>query len=117
MVEIGQLAEVAVCRFQAGAVLLRASRDQQVGRRDRDAPPPGALCEVEGGKPHCIVDRQLRQHLREFPQDLFLPCASRAVPKFQLNHRAPASVATAQGVLHAAAHGRVAVGAKQVNPG
>ena len=91
--KIFQSCEIVVRSFQAHFVILCASRDDQIAGRDRDTLLTGLAGEVICCVPYAISYRKFREYLGEIPQNLFLLIAAGAIPQFQLNKRAPASLA------------------------
>lgn len=99
------------------AMMGRAGRDGGVGCGNGRAAVAGMAREVVRGDPDRIVNRQYRNYRREVLQHASFPVAACAVPQLEVDDRTPAGAAGPKSELDAAANGRIAVRAQQVDPG
>ena len=112
-----QMIEVRIGGFEIGSVPEGAGSDQDIRCRNRHSPAPRAGPQLVRHGPDLPVDRQLRHHASEFPQYLAFAGTSGAVPEFELDQRAPASLSVRQRRFNACLNIAVAIRPKHVNPG
>gem|GEM_PF-5326812 len=93
-----------ICRLDLDPVVARASNDQQVGDRDRQARRSRAPGKIVGAVPHRGGHFQFWQHTLKLTQGLFLPVAARSVPQLKPDDRRPTRASALQVLMQPAAN-------------
>jgi hypothetical protein len=78
--DIFKAREIRITVFYPGPMILRASNNQNVSHRQREAGSTSAACEIKRARPNCLVDGKLRQHSFKLSEHFFLTVAACPVP-------------------------------------